>query len=122
MASASDGDLAPPTRRSRTVILTSGTTGVPKGAPRGEAGVDAAVAMLSRLPLREGWTTHIAAPLFHTWGFAHLAFSMLLGSTVVLIRRFDAETTLQITQDFHCDSLVVIPVMLQRISSCPRRR
>ena len=119
IASAPDGDLAPPTRRSRTVILTSGTTGTPKGAPRGEAGVDAAVAMLSRMPLREGWTTHIAAPLFHTWGFAHLAFSMLLGSTVVLIRKFDPETSLQITQDFQCDSLVVIPVMLQRILQLP---
>ena len=101
------------------MILTSGTTGTPKGAPRGEAGVDAAVAMLSRMPLREGWTTHIAAPLFHTWGCAHLAFSMLLGSTVVLIRKFDPETSLQITQDFQCDSLVVIPVMLQRILQLP---
>jgi acyl-CoA synthetase (AMP-forming)/AMP-acid ligase II len=119
IASGPDDDLAAPARRSRTVILTSGTTGTPKGAPRSEAGIDAAVAMLSRMPLREGWTTHIAAPLFHTWGYAHLAFSMLLGSTVVLIRKFDPETCLQVTQDFRCDSLVVIPVMLQRILQLP---
>ena len=64
------------------MILTSGTTGTPKGAPRNEAGIDAAVSLLSRMPLRAGWPTHIAAPLFHTWGFAHLALAMLLGSTV----------------------------------------
>ena len=49
------------------------------------------MSLLSRMPLRYGWRTHIAAPLFHTWGFAHLALAMLLGSTVVLRRRFDPE-------------------------------
>ena len=84
-----------PTRHARIVILTSGTTGTPKGAPRKEAGIDAAVSLLSRMPLRAGWRTHIAAPLFHTWGFAHLALAMLLGSTVVLRRTFDPETALR---------------------------
>jgi acyl-CoA synthetase (AMP-forming)/AMP-acid ligase II len=111
----SDADLDPPERHSRIVILTSGTTGTPKGAPRSEAGLGAAVSLLSRLPLRYGWRTHIAAPLFHTWGFAHLALAMLLGSTVVLRRRFDSEGCLATVEDERCDSLVVIPVMLQRI-------
>ena len=115
-----DSDVAPPERHSRIVILTSGTTGAPKGAPRSEAGLGAAVSLLSRLPLRYGWRTHIAAPLFHTWGFAHLALAMLLGSTVVLRRRFDAEGCLEAVEDERCDSLVVIPVMLQRILSLDR--
>ena len=101
------------------MILTSGTTGTPKGAPRNEAGIEAAVSLLSRLPLRYGWRTHIAAPLFHTWGFAHLALAMLLGSTVVLRRKFDPEGCLQAIEDEKCDSLVVIPVMLQRILQLP---
>ncbi len=113
------GDLEPPARHGRIVILTSGTTGTPKGAPRSEAGIEAAVSLLSRMPLRYGWRTHIAAPLFHTWGFAHLALAMLLGSTVVLHRRFDPETCLRTTQDEQCDSLVVIPVMLQRMMALP---
>ena len=112
-------DLSPPARHSRIVILTSGTTGTPKGAPRNEAGIDAAVALLSRLPLRHGWRTHIAAPLFHTWGFAHLALAMLLGSTVVLRRTFDPEQAMRVVRDEQCESLVVIPVMLQRILSLP---
>jgi acyl-CoA synthetase (AMP-forming)/AMP-acid ligase II len=112
-------DLNPPDHHSRVVILTSGTTGTPKGAPRNEAGIEAAVSMLSRLPLRYGWRTHIAAPLFHTWGFAHLAMGMLLGSTVVLRRKFDPEGCLKTIEDEKCDSLVVIPVMLQRIMQLP---
>lgn len=110
-----DAELDPPRRHARIVILTSGTTGTPKGAPRAEAGIDAAVSMLSRMPLRHGWRTHIAAPLFHTWGFAHLALAMLLGSTVVLHRRFDPENALRTVEQHRCESLVVIPVMLQRI-------
>jgi len=113
------GDLEPPTRHGRIIILTSGTTGTPKGAPRHEAGIDAAISLLSRMPLRYGWRTHIAAPLFHTWGFAHLALAMLLGSTVVLRRRFDPEEALRLTAAEECDSLVVIPVMLQRILGLP---
>lgn len=112
-------DLEPPDRHSRVVILTSGTTGTPKGAPRNEAGIEAAVSLLSRMPLRHGWRTHIAAPLFHTWGFAHLAMAMLLGSTVVLRRRFDPEECLRVTESERCDSLAVIPVMLQRMMALP---
>ena len=110
-----ESDLHPPQRHARIVLLTSGTTGTPKGAPRKEAGIDAAVSLLSRMPLQAGWRTHIAAPLFHTWGFAHLALAMLLGSTVVLRRTFDPETALRTAQDLRCQSMVVIPVMLQRM-------
>ncbi len=119
IAAGSEDDLEPPERHGRIVILTSGTTGTPKGAPRNEAGIDAAVSLLSRMPLKHGWKTHIAAPLFHTWGYAHLALGMLLGSTVVLTRRFDPEGCLAVTERHRCDSLVVIPVMLQRILQLP---
>jgi len=112
-------DLTPPSRRSRIVILTSGTTGTPKGAPRQEAGVDAAVALLERMPLRAGMRHHVAAPLFHTWGFAHLALGMLLGTTTVLHRRFDPEACLEVVVEQDCEGVAVIPVMLQRILALP---
>ena len=118
-SAATSDDLEPPERHSRVVILTSGTTGTPKGAPRNEAGIDAAVALLERIPLRAGTRVHIAAPLFHTWGFAHLALGMLLGTTAVLRRRFDPEGCLELVQKEHCEAVVVIPVMLQRIMALP---
>ena len=114
-----DGDLSAPERHGRIIILTSGTTGTPKGAPRSEAGIDAAVSLLSGMPLRHGWRTHVAAPLFHTWGFGHMALGMLLGSTLVLRRKFDPEGCLQAVVDEKCESIVVIPVMLQRILALP---
>ena len=108
-----------PEHTTRPVILTSGTTGTPKGAPRGEADIDGAVAMLSKMPFKTGGTTYIAAPLFHTWGLAHLNLAMLLGSTVVLRRKFDPADCLETIQKYDCDALVVIPVMMQRIMKLP---
>ena len=119
IAEGSIEDLRPPERRSRSVILTSGTTGTPKGARRSEASFDAAVSFLSTMPLKVGWRTHIAAPLFHTWGWAHLSLAMLLGSTVLLRRRFDPEDCLRAVVEERCDSLAVIPVMMQRILQLP---
>ena len=116
----SPGEHPAPDKPSRIVILTSGTTGTPKGASRSEAGIEAATALLSRLPLKSGWRCHIAAPLFHTWGWAHFALSMLLGSTIVLRRKFDPEGCLRTLVEEDCDSLVVIPVMLQRIMALPQ--
>ncbi|NYG60731.1 fatty-acyl-CoA synthase [Nocardioides daedukensis] len=120
IASGSPAALTPPKRHAKVVILTSGTTGTPKGAPRKEAGIPAAVSLLSRMPLKARWRTHIAAPLFHTWGFAHLMLGMLLGSTAVLTRRFEPETALATATSTGCKAIVVIPVMLQRILQLPQ--
>jgi acyl-CoA synthetase (AMP-forming)/AMP-acid ligase II len=120
LVEASAGDLpAPPSRRTRVVVLTSGTTGRPKGAPRSEAGLEAAVAVLDRLPLRFGEPTHIAAPLFHTWGLAHLALSLLMASPMVLRRHFDPEDCLRTLEAHDCRTAAVVPVMMQRILQLP---
>ncbi|MBW3669891.1 MAG: AMP-binding protein [Actinobacteria bacterium] len=112
----STAPLTAPAKPGRTIILTSGTTGAPKGAKRSAPkGLGAAAAVLSRIPLRAGETTVIAAPLFHSWGLAHLNLALALGSAIVLQRRFDPEETLRVVADTKATALVVVPVMLQRI-------
>jgi fatty-acyl-CoA synthase len=117
----SDAPLPPPPRVGRVTILTSGTTGTPKGATRTSTPwtLDPPAALLDRIPLREGQVVRIGAPLFHTWGFANFALGMALGSTFVLRRRFDPEQCLADIERYRCDALVVVPVMLQRILELP---
>ena len=70
-------DLEPPSEHGRYIILTSGTTGTPKGAQRSEPeGLGALAALFSKIPRRYGETAMIAAPLFHSWGFLHFMLSL----------------------------------------------
>jgi fatty-acyl-CoA synthase len=104
-----------PGHTSRQVILTSGTTGAPRGAARSGATVEDAVAALSAIPLRGRETTVLAAPAFHAWGLGHLSLAMLLGSTVVLQRRFDPHRVLAAVEEHRATALVVVPVMLEKL-------
>ncbi|HEX2071813.1 MAG TPA: AMP-binding protein [Thermoleophilaceae bacterium] len=126
IAAGSDRVPDVPGQVGRTVILTSGTTGSPKGANRASPqSLDPAMSLLSKIPLKRGQTTHIAAPLFHSWGFAHFTIGLMLNSTLVLQRRFDPEASLAAIARNRADSLVVVPVMMQRILELPaetRRR
>ena len=113
-------DVVPPEREGRATILTSGTTGSPKGASRANPqSMDPVVSLLSKIPLKARQVTHIAAPLFHSWGFAHFSIGLILGSNYVLRRKFDPEACLAEIARHRCDSLVVVPVMMQRILDLP---
>ena len=116
-----DTEMPPaPAENGRVVILTSGTTGTPKGATRKQPdGLSPAIALLSRIPLKAGERTMIAAPLFHSWGFAHFTLGMPLHSTYVLQRKFDPEGTLSAVAQHECTSCPMVPVMLQRILELP---
>jgi fatty-acyl-CoA synthase len=120
MGEGAERDLPPPSAPGKAIILTSGTTGTPKGASRRQPrSLDPAAALLAVIPLRAREATMIAAPLFHAWGFAHFTLAMALSSTLVLRRRFDPEATLALVAARRCRALVVVPVMLQRILELP---
>jgi acyl-CoA synthetase (AMP-forming)/AMP-acid ligase II len=109
-------DVSPPKEDARFVILTSGTTGTPKGAQRsGPPGIGSAAALFDRIPYRRNDTMMIAAPLFHSWGFSHFMIGFSTGETLVLRRRFDPEDTLRVTAESRAQVLAVVPVMMQRI-------
>jgi acyl-CoA synthetase (AMP-forming)/AMP-acid ligase II len=111
----------PSQRKSNIILLTSGTTGTPKGAKRSEGSGDAGdlKAMLDRTPWRAEETTVIVAPMFHAWGFSQLLFAALLACTIVTRRKFDPEATLELIDRHKATGLAVVPVMFDRIMDLP---
>src|SRR4051812_7442786 len=120
IAEGDTSGLEPPPEKGKAVILTSGTTGTPKGASRSQPkSLDPIAALLEIIPLRARESTMIAAPLFHSWGYVHWMLGLSLSSTIVLNRRFDEEATLSLTAQHRCTALVAVPVMIQRILELP---
>ena len=114
------GDLTPPERPGRTIILTSGTTGRPKGAQRPTPnGFSPLCSVIDRIPLRVGDRMMISAPLFHAWGYAGLQMALALRATMVLRRRFDPATALAALIEHDCTALIAVPVMLQSLMELP---
>ncbi|MFI9404387.1 acyl-CoA synthetase [Nocardia sp. NPDC052316] len=104
------------TTTAKVILLTSGTTGTPKGAPRGEpTSLAPLAAILDKVPFRAREITECPAPLFHTLGFAHLFIALGFGSTLVIRRRFDPQAVLDSLHRYRATALVAVPVMLQRL-------
>jgi fatty-acyl-CoA synthase len=115
IASTSDHPVPSPSSAGHVVLLTSGTTGTPKGAPRQVRSPLAATHLLERIPLRRGGSMFIASPMFHATGLSQLIVTLALGSTVVVRRRFEPEATLRVLAENRCTAVVLVPTMLRRI-------
>ncbi len=112
--------VVPPARPGRTLVLTSGTSGHPKGAarptPRGPGPL---VSIVDRIPLRAGDRFMISAPIFHTWGYSALQLAFGMRATIILQRRFDAALARRALETEGVDVLFAVPVMLQRMLELP---
>jgi fatty-acyl-CoA synthase len=123
---------APPSRNEAgIVLLTSGTTGLPKGAPRETSGRESLSAVgvftsfFGRTRIRAGSPVYCAPPGFHAFGLAAIGLGLALGGGVILRRRFDAEETLAAIERHRAGSAMFVPVMLERLLALPseaRRR
>ena len=113
----SSKDAAPKaTKKSSIIILTSGTTGTPKGATRHAPPTLAPIGgVLSAVPFKAGEVTALPSPMFHALGYLHATIAMTLGSTLVLHRRFTPAVVLSDVATHTVTAIVVVPVMLSRM-------
>ncbi|WP_029106725.1 acyl-CoA synthetase [Mycobacterium sp. URHD0025] len=107
--------LPPPSKPGGSVILTSGTTGLPKGAPRDTVSPFATAQIVDRVPFPRKGTMVIVSPIFHSTGWATYLVGAALGNKVVTARRFNAEGTLKLMAEHKADMLVAVPTMLHRM-------
>jgi fatty-acyl-CoA synthase len=103
-------------KHSSIIILTSGTTGTPKGANRSTPPTLAPIGgILSHVPFKANEVTSLPAPMFHALGFLHATIGMFLGSTLVLHSKFKPAVVLEDIENHKVTAVVVVPVMLSRI-------
>lgn len=119
LIAAYDGQRPPQVKPGRVVLLTSGTTGTPKGANRSGGGPEEMAAMLERIPWHARETVVVAAPTFHAWGFGQMVIAATMCCTIVLRRKFDPEATLELADRHRASGISVVPVMLERIVDLP---
>ncbi|MEU6582097.1 acyl-CoA synthetase [Nocardia sp. NPDC046763] len=100
----------------KIILLTSGTTGTPKGAPRTEPkSLLSLGGLLSKVPFRVNEVTECCAPMFHTLGFACAMLTLGFGSTLVIRRRFDPQAAIDSMARHRATTAIVVPVMLARM-------
>jgi fatty-acyl-CoA synthase len=103
-------------RHASIIILTSGTTGTPKGANRSTPPTLAPVGgILSHVPFKANEVTSLPAPMFHALGYLHATLAMFLGSTLLLRRKFKPTLVLEDIEKHKATAMVVVPVMLSRV-------
>ncbi|WP_156749580.1 AMP-binding protein, partial [Mycobacterium sp. E1747] len=117
-AATEEGDTGPDVAApGRIILLTSGTTGTPKGVPRSpqlRSAVGVWVTILDRTGLRTGARISVAMPMFHGLGLGMLMLTMALGGTVLTHRHFDAEAALAQASLHRADAFTAVPVVLAR--------
>jgi acyl-CoA synthetase (AMP-forming)/AMP-acid ligase II len=122
---AREGDPRPGvTAPGRIVLLTSGTTGKPKGVPRTpqlRSAVGVWVTILDRTRLRTGSRISVAMPMFHGLGLGMLMLTVALGGTALTHRHFDAEAALAQASLHRADAFTAVPVVLARILDLPQK-
>ncbi len=120
-------DAPLPSESGRAIMLTSGTTGTPKGAIRTvKARAQAQLAIGGFLELarlkptpRSGEPVLVAPPLFHLYGMIGFGIAFGLGSPMVIRRRFDAEAALEQIDRYRVGLILAVPTMYKRIMDVP---
>ena len=88
----------------RHVVMTSGSTGMPKGVVRRpRKSPQSGAPLIDALPLEQGQVWLLTAVLFHMYGWACLAVTLAAKATIVTRRHFDPEDILKVLSERKVD-------------------
>ena len=102
------------------LIFTGGTTGVPRGAQISHRMIGWNTLNTVIHDILPGDTTVNIFPMFHTGGLlVYTTPLMIVGGTVVLVRRFDPVLVLDLIQEYKADFFAGVPTMYQMLTQAP---
>ncbi len=102
------------------LIFTGGTTGVPRGAQISHRMIGWNTLNTVIHDILPGDTTVNVFPMFHTGGLlVYTTPLMIVGGTVVLVRRFDPALVLDLIQEYKADFFAGVPTMYQMLTQAP---
>jgi len=101
------------------IIYSSGTTGTPKGIQHDTRFRDRQTGRMQRLGFGPDAVTVISTPLYSNTTLTGLLPMLALGGKVVLMRKFDAEGFLQLSERHRVSHILLVPVQYQRILAHP---
>lgn len=102
----------------KIVVLSGGTTGNAKTAERKPSVfnfLNPFFALLTKLNLDQYKSVYIATPIYHGFGIASLFISILLGSKIYLLQKFDAQKACSLINSKKIEVITLVPLMLFRM-------
>ena len=112
-------------RLGAAMLYSSGTTGQPKGIlrPMPDQAPSEALPVMEFVKgmfgFREGMTYLSPAPLYHSAPQASVSATLRLGSTAVIMERFDPEQFLQLVERYRVTNSQMVPTMFSRLLKLP---
>jgi len=102
------------------VLMSSGTSGIPKGVMRPEPKLPLVLAgMLKKIPWRSDIRVQMHASMFHTWGWGATNIALAARATIVTHRIFDAEQVLRDIDEHRLEAMVTSPIFLKQMFEIP---
>lgn len=102
------------------LIFTGGTTGLPKAAQVSHRMIAWNTLNTIIHDLHHGDVTVNSFPMFHTGGLlVYTTPLLILGGTVILTRRFDAEQVLRLIEEYAVTVYAGVPTMYQMMTNAP---
>jgi len=103
-----------------SMIYTGGTTGKPKGALRRSIDPQVLMDTLRAMDVLDPNHVHlVAGPMYHSAPSGFATYAHIVGATVVVMPKFDAERALVEIQRHRCSSTFMAPTLLKRITDLP---
>jgi acyl-CoA synthetase (AMP-forming)/AMP-acid ligase II len=102
-----------------SMIYTSGTTGKPKGAVRSGTDPTLLAALITELRVQSDDVHITTGPLYHSGPSAFAGLTHVLGGTVVVLPRFDAEEWLRLVDQHKVNTTFTAPTQLKRLVNVP---